>query len=405
MMVERGVQLAELIYLPRVVVYLGVAAILCTGRWPGSFLWITLSLVLPHFLHLVSIRYLRSLAGVRSTLIIDGLFVGALIATTGFGLLPGVVLVTCLVVCTLVIAPPAHLILNLLAMVVAMIFTTGVAPLPAAPSGAFEYPAADLVSATVLVCFMAVVARLCFTGTATLVRDHQDARELLISGQTRLRPYVARQVLHQVALGAEVPTVRRHLTVFFSDIQGFTQLMDQLSEDAITRLLNEYLDVMAQIACRHGGTVDKFMGDGVMVFFGDRGDTNIRADALACISMALDMRERLGSISERWQRRGSELHIRIGIHSGYCTVGNFGSSERMDYTAVGGTVNLASRLEGVAGTDEILISGATYRLTDRAIVCRQQPAVQVKGIAIPVQVFSVQGLCPGRGEASLKLLG
>ncbi len=396
-MVQRGVQLAELIYLPRVVIYLGVAVILCTGRWPGSLMLVVSSLVWPHFLHLISVRCLRSQTQVRLTLGLDSLFVGALVVTTGFSLLPGIVFVTCLVVCTLVVSPPALLIVNM--------FAVTVVPLSVGLPGGWVYPATEVVSALVLVCFMAVVARLCFVGTIAMVQDHRDVRERLLMGQTRLEPYVAQQVMQHVARGAVVPTVRRHLTVFFSDIEGFTQLMDQLSEDAITRLLNEYLEVMAQIACRHGGTVDKFMGDGVMVFFGDRDAADIRADAIACISMAVAMRERLQSISERWQRRGSELHIRIGIHSGYCTVGNFGSAERMDYTAVGGTVNLASRLEGCAGTDEILISSATYRLAGGAVNCRRQPAVRVKGIAIPVPVFAVDGLCPGPNQASIRLLG
>ena len=151
---------------------------------------------------------------------------------------------------------------------------------------------------------------------------------------TRLQPYISEQVFRSAADDIAINGRKRYLTVFFSDIEGFTYLMDHLNEDTITRMLNEYLDEMAQIAHRFGGTVDKFMGDGVMIFFGDQQSRGHREDALCCISMAIEMRLKLYGIAARWRDFGPELHIRIGIHSGFCTVGNFGSAQRMDYTAV-----------------------------------------------------------------------
>ena len=151
----------------------------------------------------------------------------------------------------------------------------------------------------------------------------------------------------------ELASQRKKLTVFFSDIHGFTQITDQMESEDLTELINHYLTEMAEVALEHGATIDKYMGDAVMAFFGDPESRGLQEDACACVRMALAMQERLSKLSEVWRNQGIDqpLTCRIGIHTGYCTVGNFGSAERMDYTIVGGNVNLASRLEkaGPAG--------------------------------------------------------
>ena len=131
--------------------------------------------------------------------------------------------------------------------------------------------------------------------------------------------------------------------MFFSDIVGFTELADQLESEELTTLLNEYLTEMSLIALDHGATIDKFVGDSVMVFFGDPETRGVRQDALACVKMAIAMRDRLVGLNESWKQSGisKKMTCRMGIHTGYCTVGNFGSEERMDYTIIGGTVNTA----------------------------------------------------------------
>jgi class 3 adenylate cyclase len=156
-------------------------------------------------------------------------------------------------------------------------------------------------------------------------------------------------------------------------------------------MLNEYLNAMAEIAIDYGGTVDKFIGDGIMVFFGDPSTRGAAEDALCCVRMALEMRRSLKPLRRKWQRDGifSELHIRIGINTGYCAVGNFGSENRMDYTAVGGTVNIASRLETSASRDGISISGHTYQLISRHIKCIEKEPVMAKGIRRPIENYSV----------------
>jgi class 3 adenylate cyclase len=211
---------------------------------------------------------------------------------------------------------------------------------------------------------------------------------------TRLAKYLSPQVYDSIFTGKQQVTLesnRKKLTVFFSDIVGFTELADQLESEELTQLLNEYLTEMSRIALKHGATVDKFVGDAIMVFFGDPETNGVDQDALACIEMAIAMRDRLGVLNKGWQGVGlaKALAIRIGIHTGYCTVGNFGSEERMDYTIIGGTVNIASRLENLAEPRQILISYETYALVKDKIDCETQGTVEVRGIAHPVATYSV----------------
>lgn len=167
--------------------------------------------------------------------------------------------------------------------------------------------------------------------------------------------------------------------------------MDSHEEETVTKILNEYLDAMAKIALNFGGTIDKFMGDGMMIFFGDPHSKGVKIDALQCLYMAIEMRRELDRLRKVWAESGvySDLHIRIGIHTGYCAVGNFGCSEKMDYTAIGGAVNLASRLESKASRDDILISNSTHLLVGNQIRCESQPPVRLKGIREYVESYRV----------------
>jgi len=162
---------------------------------------------------------------------------------------------------------------------------------------------------------------------------------------------------------------------------------------------------MSSIALKHGGTIDKFIGDAIMVFFGDPESRGEKQDALACVQMAIEMRESIKSLRRQWRDQGvtKPLHIRVGINSGHCTVGNFGSDARMDYTIIGGQVNLASRLESSAGVDQILISEDTYTLIRDQVACTKKEQIQVKGIAKAVQTYEVRDLYSALNEASRTL--
>jgi class 3 adenylate cyclase len=137
-----------------------------------------------------------------------------------------------------------------------------------------------------------------------------------------------------------------------------------------------------------------------MMFFGDPETRGVKQDALACVGMALAMQKRVGELGKIWRNAGIEmpLRCRIGVHTDYCTVGNFGSEDRMDYTIVGGAVNLASRLENEAPPGGVLISYETFAHVKDEIHCEEQGHISVKGIAYPITTYRVVDLKSNRSE-------
>lgn len=210
----------------------------------------------------------------------------------------------------------------------------------------------------------------------------------------QLAKYLSPQVYESIFSGKQevkIASRRKELTVFFSDIAGFTETTDRLESEDLTRLLNHYLTEMSQIALSYGATVDKYVGDAILIFFGDPETRGVKEDAFACVEMAIAMRKRMLELRDVWRASGIEkpLQCRIGINTGYCTVGNFGSEDRMDYTIIGGGVNLASRLEAAATPGEILISFETYANVRDRIHCEERGHISVKGIAYPVATYQV----------------
>jgi class 3 adenylate cyclase len=184
---------------------------------------------------------------------------------------------------------------------------------------------------------------------------------------------------------------RKKISIFFSDIKDFSQLAEEIEAEALNELLNHYLTEMSKIVTQHGGTIDKFMGDAIMVLFGDSNSQGVKADCVRCVSMAIAMKKKMRSLQLEWFNQGIKkpLQIRMGINTGYCTVGTFGTSSHLDYTVLGTEVNLASRLESAAEPDEILISHETWSLTKDTIMCRDKGEITVKGFANPVKVYQV----------------
>jgi adenylate cyclase len=212
----------------------------------------------------------------------------------------------------------------------------------------------------------------------------------------KLAKYLSRQVYDSIFEGktdVRVQSYRKELTVFFSDIAGFTDLTDRLEAEVVSDVLNRYLSEMAAIADGCGGTIDKFIGDGVMIFFGDPQTRGRRKDAIECVGMALRMKQRTAELNDEWvDLVGPDpLHVRIGVNTGFCTVGNFGSEDRLDYTIVGGAVNAASRLESTAEADQIQISHATYSLIKDHFYCRPIGDINVKGISHQLRTYEVVG--------------
>ncbi len=221
-------------------------------------------------------------------------------------------------------------------------------------------------------------------------RKNQELEAL----SAKLAKYLSPQVYNSIFSGRQevkLASRREKLTVFFSDVAGFTELTDRLESEDLTQLLNSYLTEMAQVALRFGATIDKFIGDAILIFFGDPETKGVREDALACVKMAIAMQERLAELQLEWRRQGirEPLQCRMGINTGYCTVGNFGSEDRMDYTIIGGAANVASRLEHQAGEGEIFISYETWAHVNDEIECEEVGAIQVKGVTQPVVTYRV----------------
>ena len=227
-------------------------------------------------------------------------------------------------------------------------------------------------------------------------QDLTEKSTTLAALSSKLAKYLAPQVYDSIFTGQQevrIVSARKKLTVCFSDLVGFTEITDQMESEDLTQLLNQYLTEMSKIALQHGATIDKYVGDAIVMFFGDPTTLGVKQDALACVQMALAMQKRVAELAEEWRNNGIEtpLRCRIGSHTGYCTVGNFGSEDRMDYTMVGGTVNLASRLEHEAVPGGVLISFETYAHVKDEVRCEERGHVQVKGIAHPVATYAVFG--------------
>jgi adenylate cyclase len=211
-----------------------------------------------------------------------------------------------------------------------------------------------------------------------VIQNQKDQMTLLAS---KLAKYLSPQVYDNIFSGEREVRIETHskpLTVFFSDIAGFTPVSDSLAPQELAVWLNDYLNDMAEICLRYEGTLDKFIGDAVMVFFGDPRTLGPKDDAVQCIRMARDM------VAAAEQR---QIKIRVGIHSGECVVGNFGSDARMDYTVVGRNVNIAARLESISAHNRILISDATWKLLDGIFPGQPSGEVKLKGLDQPVLTY------------------
>jgi class 3 adenylate cyclase len=185
---------------------------------------------------------------------------------------------------------------------------------------------------------------------------------------------------------------RKKLTIFFSDIKEFTSLSDRLDPDLLAEIINEYLSEMTEIALKFGGTIDKFIGDAILIFFGDPETEGTAVDAEKCLNMAIAMRKRVGELDAVWKKEkgiSEGLQVRTGISTGYCTVGNFGSVQRVDYTVLGSPVNLAARLEAACVPQEILVSPETKGLLNGSFEFEEQKSIKLKGFQDVIKPYQL----------------
>ena len=240
---------------------------------------------------------------------------------------------------------------------------------------------------------------------AGMNKELETNNAFLAAVSMKISRYLSPQLYKSIFAGEKdvaIQTERKKLTIFFSDIKDFTATTEQLQPEEITALLNEYFTEMSAIALKHGGTVDKFIGDAILIFFGDPETKGVTEDALACLRMAFEMQARTTELNAKWRSRGVEerFHVRMGINTGFCNVGNFGSSDRMDYTIIGAEANLAARLQSVAEPGQIVLSYETYALVREMFTAHTLPPIRMKGISRPVVPYVIDGTLAQGGQVS-----
>ena len=228
----------------------------------------------------------------------------------------------------------------------------------------------------------------------SVLEDAEKKKDETERLSTNLAKYLPPQIHKAIFSGkfdTGIATKRRKLTIFFSDIANFTSTSEGLQPEDLTKYLNEYFSEMTEIALKCGATIDKYIGDAMMVFFGDPESKGEREDARACVRMALKMQEKISLLQAKWQKQGfsDPFQIRMGMNTGYCNVGNFGSDQRLTYTIIGSEVNVAQRLEASAQSGGILMSYETYAHAQDIIEVEQLESISMKGVKREIKVFSV----------------
>ena len=220
------------------------------------------------------------------------------------------------------------------------------------------------------------------------------AMERLGRATALIRRYVPAQLAERILSGEHTGTARperRKVTLFFSDVVGFTDTADEMEPEDLSALLNEYLSEMTAIADRFGATVNQFVGDGIMIFFGAPEATNDRDHALRAVRMALAMQGRMRELGEKWFNEGIQtpFRIRVGVNTGVASVGDFGSEGRTTYSAIGNQTNLTARIQDHCEPGKVLISHTTWALVKDEIACEEHGEIEVKGLHYPVRVYEV----------------
>ena len=226
--------------------------------------------------------------------------------------------------------------------------------------------------------------------------EEVEAQKEKIEGiSLKLSRYLPVQLYEQIFSGSldiHKKSERKKLTIFFSDIVDFTSISEQIEAEEISEFLSFYLTEMSAIAEKFGGTIDKFIGDAIMIFFGDPKTEGDVQDAKNCVDMAIEMQMRIIALQPYIRKEFSfpiDLKIRIGVNTGFCNVGNFGSASRLDYTAIGRAINVASRLEAEAESGEVLVSENTKILLEDFFGFSTERVIHPKGVPHPVHCYSV----------------
>jgi class 3 adenylate cyclase len=220
------------------------------------------------------------------------------------------------------------------------------------------------------------------------VHDQHNELERVTALKRYLSPQLAESILDG-QLEVTLASRRKHLTVCFVDARGFSAIAERYQAEELVDVLNAYLTAMTEIVFKYGGTLDKYVGEQIEVFFGD--PVAYDDHAVRAVQMALEMRRALAELQHRWFMDDEELlTVGIGISTGYVTVGNIGSAARLDYTVVGSHVNLAARLAERAQAGQVLVADRTLVATRDLVDAREIDEVELEGVNRPVKIYEVE---------------
>jgi adenylate cyclase len=214
-----------------------------------------------------------------------------------------------------------------------------------------------------------------------------------LENMSRLRRFLSPQVAELIVSSADEKVLdshRREITVVFCELRGFTSFAETAEPEEVVTVLREYHGALGQLINKHEATLERFAGDGVMVWFNDPlpcPDPSLRA-----VRMAIDMRERVGELAGKWRKHDYDLGFGVGIAQGYATLGRIGFEGRFDYAAVGTVVNLAARLCAEAGDGRILVDRKVQVAIEDLAISEPAGQLSLKGLSRPIATFNISGL-------------
>lgn len=375
-------------YYPRIFGYLLTIAILYLWGLDNSldaFLYYIFAFCLfyPHLAYWIC-RWRNTNRSVLYASFVDFFATGVTCAFIGFSLFPSFWFVVSLFLSQIITHGTRYLSVSVLLLIVGAAITIAFRGFQFTPESGL---AVSLLSGMSILGYVWLVAAMTYGLGMSLRKAKADIKESanhLELLALKLSKYLSPQVFDSIFSGekeAKIETYVKRLTVFFSDIVGFTSTTESMDKRQLATWLNGYLNEMYKITQEYNGTLDKFIGDAVMVFHGDPNSIGEKQDAVASVLMALKMQKRAAELG---------IQVRMGINTGDCVVGNFGSDDRMEYTIVGSAVNLAARLENRSEAGKVLISQQTYYLVKDVIHCEPRGALKLKGIDREIMTYWAQ---------------
>lgn len=251
--------------------------------------------------------------------------------------------------------------------------------------GSDTWPFFTVLGAAMLIVFGASLV------TEKLTRAKYVDEQVIRRQQALIRRYVPSAVASRIDDGdttVDHPQ-RRKVTVFFSDVVGFTALADRVDPEALAEIVNDYLGELSELIERHGGTLNEFAGDGVMAIFGAPDELDPADQVRAALAAAQELQRSLPTWSESWYQHGiiEDAKARVGINTGTVSVGTFGSQIRATYTGIGLQTNIAARVQAEAEPGGILLSNTSWHLVKDSVMCRPHGEVMVKGVHFPIELY------------------